>query len=158
MLAGERFTDRPRCVDPVIAAYMRALNDRLGAKDRQRLFPYASIAVGTRTDRAARARRRNLCLEACGYPPTLVARMRVRVRLAIGVGLVFSARLGEPAAELAARRFTAARDVEGAFALLDALLGTAGAVRLEASPLPRPVARLPELRVPAGVAQLVVEP
>jgi hypothetical protein len=30
MLAGERFSDHPRSVCPVIASFMRALNDELG--------------------------------------------------------------------------------------------------------------------------------
>ena len=55
MLAGERFTDKPRCVDPVLAAFLRAFNDRLDHFDRQRLLPYASRAVGTRAPAATSA-------------------------------------------------------------------------------------------------------
>src|SRR3954454_13886856 len=48
MLAGEEFTDRPKCADPVIASFLRAFNDRLDTRQRQRLRPYAAAVVGTR--------------------------------------------------------------------------------------------------------------
>src|SRR5918912_2053723 len=47
MLAGERFTDRPRAVSPVIAALMRGYNDLVDDRRRQDLVCYASEAVGT---------------------------------------------------------------------------------------------------------------
>jgi hypothetical protein len=50
MLAGEPFTDRPRSVSPVIASYLRSLNDLAGVRRRQLLYPYAAVAVGTRHD------------------------------------------------------------------------------------------------------------
>src|SRR3954470_8188504 len=62
MLGGERFTDRPRCVDPVIAAYLRAFNDRLSPKRRQELRPYAAAVVGTAGSRAITRARRRACL------------------------------------------------------------------------------------------------
>jgi hypothetical protein len=51
-LAGERFSDHPRSVCPVIAAFVRAYNDRVGPERRQDLVPYAARIVGTRGDRA----------------------------------------------------------------------------------------------------------
>jgi hypothetical protein len=62
MLAGEPFTDRPRSVCPVIASYLRALNDLLDDRHRQLLYPYAAAAVGTAGDDAIRRMR----LERCG--------------------------------------------------------------------------------------------
>ncbi len=47
MLAGERFSDRPRSVSPVIAAFLRGYNDLLDDRRRQELRRYASGAVGT---------------------------------------------------------------------------------------------------------------
>jgi hypothetical protein len=47
MLAGERFSDRPRSVSPVIAAFLRGYNDLLDDRRRQDLLRYASEAVGT---------------------------------------------------------------------------------------------------------------
>lgn len=60
MLAGERFGDRPDAVCPVLAAYMRVVNDAVDAEQRQALLPYAAELVGTSGDGAYRAR-----LDAC---------------------------------------------------------------------------------------------
>jgi hypothetical protein len=49
MLAGERFSDRPRAVCPVIAAFLRAYNDAVDDDRRQDLYPVASAVVGTVT-------------------------------------------------------------------------------------------------------------
>jgi hypothetical protein len=150
MLAGERFSDRPACVDRVVGAYMRALNDRLGARDRQRLYPYAALAVGTRDDGDLHRRRRDICLRFLGYPPGRPGAQRARLRLAAGVGVLFAFALHEPAAELAARRVIVSRDVDAAFGLLDDLLA-AGRGPSESAPLAGAVAGLPELRVPSRV-------
>ena len=61
MLAGERFSDRPRAVCPLIAGYLRALNGSLGDGERHVLFPYASAEVGTNADVGARRRRLEWC-------------------------------------------------------------------------------------------------
>ena len=42
ILAGERFTDHPRCTDPVLAAVARAVNDYSSDAARQRLAVIAS--------------------------------------------------------------------------------------------------------------------
>jgi hypothetical protein len=41
VLAGERFSDSPKCTDPVLAAVARAVNDYTGDSARQRLAPLA---------------------------------------------------------------------------------------------------------------------
>ncbi|HET7310025.1 MAG TPA: hypothetical protein VFJ17_01730 [Mycobacteriales bacterium] len=41
VLAGERFSDSPRCTDPVLAAVARAVNDYSSDRSRQRIAPYA---------------------------------------------------------------------------------------------------------------------
>src|SRR4051794_4115773 len=56
MLAGERFSDHPRAVCPVIAAVLRAYNDGTDDERRQDLYRLASEAIGTR-DRAQRQAR-----------------------------------------------------------------------------------------------------
>nr|MBA3327252.1 hypothetical protein [Solirubrobacterales bacterium] len=66
MLAGEPFSDRPRCVSPVVAGFLRALNDRVPYATRQRLYPYAARAVGTRGDRRVERGRRDLCIARAG--------------------------------------------------------------------------------------------
>jgi hypothetical protein len=52
MLAGERFSDRPRSVSPVIAAFLRGYNDLVDDARRQDLIRYASEAVGTASPEA----------------------------------------------------------------------------------------------------------
>jgi hypothetical protein len=61
MLAGERFSDHPRSVCPVIAAFLRCYNDRVDDRRRQDLYQYAALAVGTRASRATRRARIELC-------------------------------------------------------------------------------------------------
>lgn len=41
VLAGERFSDSPRCTDPVLSAVARAVNDYSSDASRQRIAPYA---------------------------------------------------------------------------------------------------------------------
>jgi hypothetical protein len=63
VLSGERFSDRPRAVCPVIAAFLRRYNDSVDDARRRDLLPFAAKAVGTRgshVDRRDRARR---CVE-----------------------------------------------------------------------------------------------
>src|SRR5947208_7984501 len=56
MLAGERFSDHPRAVCPVIAVVLRGYNDGADDRRRQELYRYASEAVGTRRRAALRER------------------------------------------------------------------------------------------------------
>ena len=62
MLAGEPFSDRPRCVDPVIAGFLRTYNDGIDEQRRQDLYPLAAEAVGTRSVAGVQAERARLCL------------------------------------------------------------------------------------------------
>src|SRR4051794_7698020 len=64
MLAGEPFTDEPGCVCPVLAAVLRASNDRFDDAARQRLYRYASAAVDSRGDQAIVERRIAVCVDA----------------------------------------------------------------------------------------------
>lgn len=50
MLVGETFSDHPESVCPVLAAFLRSYNDHLPKYLRPRLYPWASDAVGTRTE------------------------------------------------------------------------------------------------------------
>ena len=50
MLAGERFSDRPRSVCPAIAAFLRAYNDTVDDRRRADLYGCAAAVVGTRDD------------------------------------------------------------------------------------------------------------
>jgi hypothetical protein len=57
MLAGERFSDRPASVCPVIGAILRAYNDGLDDQRRNDVYRYAAEAVGTRGDFSLARRR-----------------------------------------------------------------------------------------------------
>ena len=48
MLAGERYSDRPRCSCPALTAFVRGYNDGLDDEHRQDLYALASELVGTR--------------------------------------------------------------------------------------------------------------
>jgi hypothetical protein len=60
-LAGERFSDHPRGVSPVIGALLRQYNDTVDNERRQALIPYAALVVGTRGTREDERRRARRC-------------------------------------------------------------------------------------------------
>jgi hypothetical protein len=64
MLAGERFTDHPRSVCPIVGALMRAYNDAVDDTRRQDLYRYVSECVGTRGTYAVERRRAERALAA----------------------------------------------------------------------------------------------
>lgn len=51
-LAGERWSDAPRCTDPTLAALARAVNDSVGDEHRAGLVPLIPRVVGLRGDDA----------------------------------------------------------------------------------------------------------
>jgi hypothetical protein len=130
MLAGEEFSDRPRCVCPVIAAFLRTWNDLAAYADRQRLRPYAARLVGTRGSRRTTRARRDACLEwVVGAPPAGWVRrrwamFRARARIAIYLGVGAAMKQDEGAGAYAARVAFSRGDQEGAFELLDRLLAS----------------------------------
>ena len=50
MLAGERFSDRPKAVCAMIASLLRAYNDAVDEQRRGDMYRYAANSVGTRVD------------------------------------------------------------------------------------------------------------
>ena len=50
-VAGERWSDSPTCTSPILASFMRQLNDRLSDEKRQELKPFIAKMVGTRDGR-----------------------------------------------------------------------------------------------------------
>jgi hypothetical protein len=60
LLAGEPFTDGPRCVDAELAAVLRSANDRLSDGDRPLLVPLLGRAIGAAIASARRRRREEL--------------------------------------------------------------------------------------------------
>ena len=157
-MAGEKFSDHPRCLCDVIAAFLRSLNDRVGHADRQRLRPYAGLSVGSRAPRQITRQRRDVCLAAAGARleagpiRRLLGRMAMRARIFFVVGLRPAMRLSRGAGEYAARVVFARHGAEEAFALLDRLLAVGG---LEAAPLADPVHGPTQTRVAAAIGQLV---
>lgn len=61
MLAGERFSDRPRSVSRVVGAFVRTYNDLVDDERRQDLYAYAAEVVGTAGDREVEQQRAELC-------------------------------------------------------------------------------------------------
>ena len=49
-LAKEPWSDRPKCVSPVLGAFLRSWNDSLDDKTRQKLKPYARKVLNTAGD------------------------------------------------------------------------------------------------------------
>jgi hypothetical protein len=80
MLAGERFSDRPASVCPIIGALLRAYNDNIDDERRDDLYRYAAEAVGTRGDFRLQLRRAEITLAWAG------ARYGVRARRWMGLG------------------------------------------------------------------------
>ena len=63
MLAGEKFGDSPRCVDPVLAAFGRSWNDRLPDDERQSLKQYIPLLAGTYQGPKLQVRRAFMALD-----------------------------------------------------------------------------------------------
>ena len=63
MLSGERFSDHPISVCPVIGSLLRAYNDNLEDDRRQDLYRYAAEAVFTRADFVLQRRRAEIAIE-----------------------------------------------------------------------------------------------
>ena len=128
MIGGEKFTDRPNCVCPVIGSFLRSWNDRAGYADRQRLHQYASRVVGTGGFRRISKIRRDLCLSYAGANldrgplRRAVVRLRMRGRIAWSVGIFPSIWLKEGAGAYAAHSAFTRGESNDAFALLDRLL------------------------------------
>jgi hypothetical protein len=128
VLAGEEFSDRPRCVCEVIAGFLRSWNDRAGHFNRQRLLPYASRVIGSRAGREQTRIRRDICLSWAGALPhggafrRFLARLAMRFRIALAIGIGPAVSLDQGAGEYAARIAFARDDPDVGFALLDELL------------------------------------
>ena len=51
ILAGEAFSDAPRCVDPELASVLRSVNDNTPNAERARLVPLLGRAIGLAVER-----------------------------------------------------------------------------------------------------------
>lgn len=128
ILAGERFSDRPVCVDEVIAAFLRSWNDRLGHAERQRILPYAERIVDTAEGAETSRKRRDICLRWAGVATSggrlrrALSRGAFRVKVAWYLGVGPALRLKQGAGEYAARLCFGRYGADEAFALLEELL------------------------------------
>jgi hypothetical protein len=128
VIAEEPFSDHPRCVCKVIAAFLRSWNDRASHSARQRLLPYAQRVVGSRAARRITRRRRDVCLTWAGADLTgnvlsrAIWRLAMRVRIFVLCGIGPAVRLNEGAGQLAARAVFARNGAETALQLVDTLL------------------------------------
>jgi hypothetical protein len=84
LLAGEPFSDAPRCVDPELASVLRAANDALSDDERPALVPFLGRAIGlvverpggrARTVRSFRLRRVGRSGEAAVDPTARLHRL-----------------------------------------------------------------------------------
>ena len=157
LLAGERFSDRPDCVDRVIGGYLRSLNDRASHAERQRLLPYAERAVGSCADRKATHLRRDLCVlraggkPGAGGPRKLIERLAMRMRIWIAVGGRQALRFNDGVGEYAARVVYARHGAEEAIKLLEVLFEVGES---EAATLADVIDRAPQARVSAAIPEL----
>jgi hypothetical protein len=62
MLAGERFSDRPISVCPIVGGILRAYNDNVDEDRRHDLYRYAAESVGTRGDFKLQLRRAQIAI------------------------------------------------------------------------------------------------
>ena len=128
ILAREEFSDRPRCVCKVIAAFLRSWNDRSSHAERQRLRPYATRVVRSRASRDVTQRRRDICLIWAGADLSgnalsrAIRRFGMRLRILALCGIRPALRLNEGAGELAARIVFARYDSKTGLRLVDKLL------------------------------------
>ena len=128
LMAEEKFSDRPRCVCAVIAAFLRDWNDRSGHAQRQHLRPYAKRVIGSRSHRSVTHRRRDVCLIWSGanlsgnWASRAIRRTAMRLRILALVGVRPALRLNEGAGQLAARVVFSQYDSETGLMLVDELL------------------------------------
>ena len=103
LLAGESFTDRPRCVDEELAAVLRAANDRLSDGDRPLLLPLLGRAIGLAIEpppagsawcRPASDRRRRRIQRAHQREQTARLRRAVSRRFTAALGMTASPATG----------------------------------------------------------------
>jgi hypothetical protein len=62
-IAGEPWSDHPKCVSPAIGAFLRSWNDSLSDEDRQILKPYVTKVIGTRGTKAQEEKRAWLAMD-----------------------------------------------------------------------------------------------
>jgi len=124
MLAGEPFTDRPACTDPIIGGLLRAYNDTVDQQRRQDLYAVAAGVVGTAAGEHVERARAARCIAFAE-----AHRRRSRLRGRRRRPLALAAHLGKDApGVLAVRSLGRIDDVAHAdmLALIDELVAMGG--------------------------------
>ena len=80
MLAGERFSDHPPTVCPVIAGFLRGYNDLMPEQDLPELYPIAARVVGTAGPKWVRRERARRLIEWSREPEGRGRRRRFYLR------------------------------------------------------------------------------
>ena len=80
MLAGERFSDHPPTVCPVIAGFLRGYNDLMPEQDLPELYPIAARVVGTAGPKWVRRERARRLIEWSRVPDGRTRRRRFYLR------------------------------------------------------------------------------
>ncbi|HEY3021645.1 MAG TPA: hypothetical protein VGJ32_15715 [Solirubrobacteraceae bacterium] len=98
LLAGERFSDYPASVCPLIGAFLRTYNDCVDDDRRQDLYACAAMAVGTGGRRSATrgraCRLRAVAHELAREKPTRAGRWMAQWQLALSSSVEVAAQVG----------------------------------------------------------------
>lgn len=140
-LAGERWSDAPRCTDPMLAALARMVNDATSDEARPRLAPLVPAVVGTRDQPAGFAG--DLALLAIAHTIRDAASSHQHA-LAVGGLRLLAIGHATSSPSLRARARAALRDVPTATAWAEKYLD-----RVPASPRCSPAASVVEVAVHA---------
>lgn len=119
-LAGERWSDAPRCTDPMLAALARMVNDATSDGARSSLAPMVPAVVGVRGLPATFGG--DLALLAVAHSIRDVAATHQRA-LAVGTMRLLASQRATASAALRARAAMALRDVPDATAWAQKFLG-----------------------------------
>jgi hypothetical protein len=77
MLAGERFSDHPQAVCPVLAGFLRSYNDLVPEEQLDELYPFAAVVVGSGASASVRRKRARRLLAWAGRPARRSLLLRV---------------------------------------------------------------------------------
>lgn len=140
-LAGERWSDAPRCTDPMLAALARMVNDSTSDENRSQLAPLVPAVVGIRD--LPPTFPGDLALLAVAHSIRVAASSH-QSALAVGTLRLLSTDRATASAALRARARTALRDVPDALAWAEKFLG-----RVPVPPRYSPAASVLEIAVQA---------
>lgn len=140
-LAGERWSDAPRCTDPMLAALARMINDSMSDDARPRLAPLVPAVVGVRDLPAAFPG--DLALLAIAHSIRDAASSHQHA-LAVGALRLLTSERATSSTALRARVRSALRDVPDASAWAEKFLG-----RVPVPPRYSPASSIVEIAVHA---------